>query len=266
MWALYNTADKIISFSLRRLGFNIHTATASLTGGLVGDSAPYAVLPQITPMMSLFLVVLSIFPCTVQIWRRPQQQHITQWVAYAYTCGFMFGWHVHEKASLHFVIPLSLVAIVSSEDAGHYIILSIVSCYSMFPLLYEDEEYPVKVLFLIIHGAVMWRSFSLYFSNENARGHLSCGYPSLAKVRPDLQSHLIAIFCNKENTKSGLVGKLGHLYIWGMIFAEIWGRFLHPYLLNNKLPFLPLMLQSIYCSLGMLYSYIFQLCQILLLT
>lgn len=80
---------------------------------------------QITPMMSLFLVVLSIFPCTVQIWRRPQQQHITQWVAYAYTCGFMFGWHVHEKASLHFVIPLSLVAIVSSEDAGHYIILSI---------------------------------------------------------------------------------------------------------------------------------------------
>lgn len=266
VWALYNTADKVISFSLRRLGFNIHTATASLTGGLVGDSVPYAVLPQITPMMSLFLVVLSIFPCIIQIWRRPQQQHITQWVAYAYTCGFMFGWHVHEKASLHFVIPLSLVAIVSSEDAGHYIILSIVSCYSMFPLLYEDEEYPVKVLLLIVHGAVMWRSFSLYCSNENARGHLSCGYPSLAKVRPDLQSHLIAIFCNKENTKSGLVGKLGHLYIWGMIFAEIWGRFLHPYLLNNKLPFLPLMLQSIYCSLGMLYSYIFQLCQILLLT
>jgi alpha-1,3-glucosyltransferase len=135
----------------------------------------------------------------------------------------------------------------------------------MFPLLYEDEEYPVKVLLLTIHGAVMWRSFSLYFSNENARGHLSCGYPSLAKVRPVLQSRLIAIFCNKDS-RSGLIGKLGHLYIWGMVVVEIWGHFLHPYLLNNKLPFLPLMLQSIYCSLGMVYSYIFQLCQIFLST
>jgi alpha-1,3-glucosyltransferase len=48
VWALYNTADKVISFSLRRLGFSIHTATASLTGGLVGDFAPYAVLPQVS--------------------------------------------------------------------------------------------------------------------------------------------------------------------------------------------------------------------------
>ncbi|KAH9329636.1 hypothetical protein KI387_001744, partial [Taxus chinensis] len=125
VWALYNTADKVIAFLLRRLGFDFKSPTASLTGGLVGDFASYVVLPQITPSASLLLVMLGIFPCIFQIWRHPQQQHLVQWVAYAYTCGFMFGWHVHEKASLHFVIPLSLVSILSLEDAVHYIFLSL---------------------------------------------------------------------------------------------------------------------------------------------
>jgi alpha-1,3-glucosyltransferase len=40
-------------------------------------------------------------------------------------CGFLFGWHVHEKASLHFVIPLAIVAGNSLEDARHYFLLSI---------------------------------------------------------------------------------------------------------------------------------------------
>lgn len=49
---------------------------------------------------------------------------ITRWVAYAYTCGFLFGWHVHEKAALHFVIPLAIVAVQSLDDARHYFLLS----------------------------------------------------------------------------------------------------------------------------------------------
>jgi alpha-1,3-glucosyltransferase len=40
-------------------------------------------------------------------------------------CGFLFGWHVHEKASLHFVIPLAIVAGNSLEDARHFFLLSI---------------------------------------------------------------------------------------------------------------------------------------------
>jgi len=37
----------------------------------------------------------------------------------------MFGWHVHEKASLHFTIPLALIAMDSLNDARHYFLLSI---------------------------------------------------------------------------------------------------------------------------------------------
>lgn len=37
----------------------------------------------------------------------------------------MFGWHVHEKASLHFTVPLAAVAMNSLDDAKHIFLLSI---------------------------------------------------------------------------------------------------------------------------------------------
>jgi hypothetical protein len=40
-------------------------------------------------------------------------------------------WHVHEKASLHFTIPLALIALDNLNDARHYFLLSI----GMFLLL-----------------------------------------------------------------------------------------------------------------------------------
>lgn len=76
-------------------------------------------------MVTFLLVLLAISPALIKAWRNPQPKHVVTWVAYAFTCGFLFGWHVHEKASLHFVIPLAVTAIRSLEDARHYFLLSI---------------------------------------------------------------------------------------------------------------------------------------------
>ncbi|KAI4365283.1 hypothetical protein MLD38_021280 [Melastoma candidum] len=46
VWVFYILLDKLLSFVLRRLGFEISLPAASFTGGLVGDSSPFAVLPQ----------------------------------------------------------------------------------------------------------------------------------------------------------------------------------------------------------------------------
>lgn len=46
-WVFYIVMDKVLSFVLRRLGFDIQMPTASFTGGLVGNSSPFAVLPQV---------------------------------------------------------------------------------------------------------------------------------------------------------------------------------------------------------------------------
>ena len=71
------------------------------------------------------MVLLALSPCLIKAWKDPRPGMITRWVAYAYMCGFLFGWHVHEKASLHFVIPLAIVAVQSLDDARYYFTLSI---------------------------------------------------------------------------------------------------------------------------------------------
>ncbi|KAL5973715.1 hypothetical protein ACLOJK_030371 [Asimina triloba] len=182
-------------------------------------------------------------PCLIKAWKEPRPSHVTRWVAYTYTCGFLFGWHVHEKASLHFVIPLAIVATSSLEDARHYFLLSIVSCYSMFPFLFEPKEYPVKVLLLVTHTALMWLGFSRQFSKG---------------VVQRVNSKDTA-----EREGCSLIGWIEVIYLLGMVGVEIWGQFLHPYFFHDKLPFLPLMLISIYCAMGMIYSWIWQLTRII---
>lgn len=71
------------------------------------------------------MVLLALSPCLIKAWRDPQPKLVARWIAYAYTSGFLFGWHVHEKAALHFVIPLAIVAVQSLDDAKHFFWLSI---------------------------------------------------------------------------------------------------------------------------------------------
>lgn len=81
-------------------------------------------------------------PCLVKAFFNPQPKHIVRWVSYACACGFMFGWHVHEKASLHFVIPLGIIATNSLDDARHYFLLSIGMFHELifFSLFFSDLD------------------------------------------------------------------------------------------------------------------------------
>ncbi|GFP91033.1 probable dolichyl pyrophosphate glc1man9glcnac2 alpha-1 3-glucosyltransferase [Phtheirospermum japonicum] len=248
-WVFYIILDKFLAFLLLKLGFNIQTPKASFTGGLVGDSSPFAVLPTITPLITFVTVLLAISPCLVKAWRNPQPRMVSRWVSYAYTCGFLFGWHVHEKASLHFVIPLAFTSLKSAEDAKHYFFLSIVSCYSLFPLLFEAQEYPIKVILLILHAVLIFFGYSWHFSLKTATK------TDFVKERDD-----------KSGNRVFHIGLLGKSYMLGLLVIEIWGQFLHPIIFGDRLPFLPLMMISIYCALGMMYSWIWQLKQIIFTT
>ncbi|XP_049387968.1 probable dolichyl pyrophosphate Glc1Man9GlcNAc2 alpha-1,3-glucosyltransferase [Solanum stenotomum] len=236
-WVFYIILDKVLAFSLVKMGFSVQTPTASFTGGLVGDSSPFAILPRVTPMATFSIVLLAIAPCLIKAWKDPQPRMITRWIAYAYTCGFMFGWHVHEKASLHFVIPLAIISLKSVEDAKHYFYLSIVSCYSLFPLLFEAQEYPIKVLLLLLHATLMWIGFSSHFTTKSEQ--------------------------TRYDKTRFILGWFGRLYLLGLVAVEIYGQFVHPILFAERLPFLPLMMISIYCAFGMMYSWIWQLRQII---
>ncbi|KAF7079861.1 hypothetical protein CFC21_084034 [Triticum aestivum] len=239
-WVFYIVLDKILAFLLRRLGFSIEIPEASFTRGLVGDSSPFAVLPKVTPITTFLLVILAMTPCLVKAFANPQPKHIIRWVAYACSCGFMFGWHVHEKASLHFTIPLALIAMDSLDDIRHYFLLSIVSCYSLFPLLFEDQEYPIKVLLLLTYSALMWVGFSTHFAANPAPGG----------KKLDASDSIV------EKKFTGWIS-LG--YLLGMFAIEFWSRLFHHHVFGDRLPFLPLMMVSVYCGVGMMYSWIWQL-------
>ncbi|KAG0587534.1 hypothetical protein KC19_2G171900 [Ceratodon purpureus] len=237
-WALYNAGDKLAAVVLRRVfGVLVEKPQAGLTGGLVGDFTPYSVFSQITPLMSATLVLGSMMPCLLQAWRRPSPKSFIRWVTYIFTCGFMFGWHVHEKASLHMVIPFSVVAVERVEDARTFMFLSIVSTYSLFPLLFEAKEYPIKVILLLLYASVMWISFSELFNPEEV--------------------------AKKDETtsedKTFVIGLLERFYLGGLVVVEIYGLCVHPFWFGSSLPFLPLMLTSVYCAVGMVYFWLGQL-------
>lgn len=235
-WALYNAGDKLAALAMRRVfGVLVEKPQAGLTGGLVGDFTPYSVFSQISPLASAILVLIAMAPCLVQAWRRPSPTSFIRWVTYIFTCGFMFGWHVHEKASLHMVIPMSVVAVERVEDARAFLFLSIVSTYSLFPLLFEAKEYPIKVTLLLLYALVMWLSFSEFFD---------------AKVEETSEGNLAG---------NSLVSSLEGVYLGGLVVVEIYGQCLHPFLFGSSLPFLPLMLTSVYCAVGMVYFWLSQL-------
>ena len=46
------------------------------------------------------------------------------------------------------------------------------------------------------------------------------------------------------------------VYLGGLVAVEVYATFLHPVVLGDRLPFLPLMLTSVYSSVGMLWAWI----------
>ena len=71
----------------------------------------------------------------------------------------------------------------------------------------------------------------------------------------DERSHSSAVVRNADF----VIGWFGKSYLMGIVVVDICGQFLHPVVLGNKLPFLPLMMISIYSGFGMMYSWIWQL-------
>eukprot|EP01025_Chloroclados_australasicus_P013206 TRINITY_DN16266_c1_g1_i1.p1 TRINITY_DN16266_c1_g1~~TRINITY_DN16266_c1_g1_i1.p1 ORF type:complete len:436 (-),score=21.34 TRINITY_DN16266_c1_g1_i1:33-1256(-) len=180
------------------------------------QEAQFQVIPQISPLMSAALVLFAQLPLLINVIRSPHQISFGRGVAYSYLCSFMFGFHVHEKAVLVVTIPLAFYAFQDVKNSGEYVFLSTVSNYALLPLLFRDEEYYIKI--------VIFLSYQL------------------------LVEYLLQ---KKQNLNWGQ-----RMYIFGLIVLEVFASWVHPVSFGGKLPFLPLLLTSVYCSLGMLLVWI----------
>eukprot|EP00842_Homolaphlyctis_polyrhiza_P000794 jgi/Hompol1/1715/HPOL_000254-RA len=133
-WALYSFADRALIQASGIFGTQITTETQSLTRGLVGDS-------RFTPIL-------------FKLWFEPTPKKFLDAVI---LCGFgsyMFGWHVHEKAILMVLIPLSVVAANSHNHFRTFAVVAASGYFSLMPLLFEPQELPTKALILCIYCIV----------------------------------------------------------------------------------------------------------------
>ncbi|KAM9320432.1 dolichyl pyrophosphate Glc1Man9GlcNAc2 alpha-1,3-glucosyltransferase [Gastrophryne carolinensis] len=164
-WALYNAADKALSIIGVRMQWLDPTVlrAGSMTGGLVQEFE-HSALPSVTPVVTLICTLVSILPSVFYLWMRPQSPPgFLRCVILCALGSFMFGWHVHEKAILLAILPLSLLAVSNAKDAGIYLILATTGHFSLFPLLFTAQELPIKILLMALFTVFSVSSLKVLF-------------------------------------------------------------------------------------------------------
>ncbi|KAI8801704.1 glycosyl transferase [Cladochytrium replicatum] len=224
-WALYSFADRALLQVSKKTSYPVNTNTASLTRGLVGDSS-YAVLPNITPPHTMLLTILFILPVVVKLWTRPTPTKFLDALTLCGFTSFIFGWHVHEKAILLILIPLSIDPDRSEFRARMFYLLSCVGCVSLFPLIFEAAELPIKFAVTALF-AILGR----YYLSLQLRSNPKIGQPLRLPAYESLY--------------------LGALYFVA-VATEIALPIAFPVLVQ-RLEFLPIMMVSVTTAVGVLY-------------
>ncbi|KAL0839562.1 hypothetical protein ABMA28_016255 [Loxostege sticticalis] len=237
-WALYNFADKILQIALTKAGIIIPKSEATMTGGLVKEY-DHAVLPSVTPIVTFALTFLSMVPALIKLWNlcadgRYRGLSFIRCMIICASCSFIFGWHVHEKAILMMIIPLSFMSVLGVVDGRMYLMMSTIGHYSLFPLLYPKNLMSIKLFLLLTHCAIGFSTVPFLYIPPKLK------YSKRKRfLRLPLISHAETLY---------LYGLLG-LFIFENVLHAAWG-------LNKTLPFLPLMLTSVYCAMGVVYYWI----------
>ncbi|KAI9297260.1 hypothetical protein K502DRAFT_347203 [Neoconidiobolus thromboides FSU 785] len=213
VWAVYSFIDRCLLFILSKYDSSYQNV-ASVTRGLVGD-VQFGILPQILPKHTFILTLLAQLPILVKLWINPNTKNFLNSIV---LCGFgsyLFGWHVHEKAIMMVLLPLSFICIENRKLRAFHLFINVVANFSLLPLVfYKLESIIVSIILLI------WAICASSLLNS---------VPS---------SILIKVYY------AGFAGLNAILLV---SFFEV-DMFL-------KYSFLPLLLTSIYCAIGIIGSW-----------
>lgn len=238
-WAIYSFIDKVLQNIMIKLGLNIEKAEASMTGGLVQEY-DHAVLPTITPSITFLLTFITMLPALVKLWhlcadRRYRVLSFVRCMVVCATCSFLFGWHVHEKAILMILIPLSFLSVLGDDDGRQFLILSTVGNYSLFPLLFPKNLLCIKIFILLTHIAISFVNIPTLYEPQG-------------KIKGGRRRRVFRLPMLRHSESFYLYGLIA-LCVYENAIHVIWG-------LDKLLPFLSLMLTSVYCSLGIIYFWL----------
>ena len=131
----------------------------------------------------------------------------------------MLAYHVHEKAIMTAIIPLTLLIPLSISHARLYLRTCIFGIYGLFPLLYRVQELPLKTCLYFL-----WLCMTIYV----------------------LQHHI------KYDQKENLVTLLDKVCIFVVCCVMIFAEIVHPLHVYPKMEFLPLMITSLTVAVALI--------------
>ena len=232
VWAIYLTIEKVFKFILKKV-----SSSTTITTKL---HPPYE-LPTITPTMTAVCLIIGLIPSMYCVWKiassvtnivqyqskriKTLQEGLLLCIVYSSLTSFMLSYHVHEKAIMTSIIPMTLLSLSKSKDDIEYkrlfLRLSTIGHFGLLPLLHESTELVMKVA---LFGSYLCLSLWLL---------------------------------NKTNTNGHLITKWDKIGLLFMCFIFLFAEVIHPLYFRpmHKLEFLPLMMTSLYCSAGLSYCW-----------
>ncbi|KAF9075946.1 glycosyltransferase family 57 protein [Rhodocollybia butyracea] len=231
-WALVTAADRILLKYVKSTGKHIPVnlaGVASTSRGLVGDTV-FAVLPNVKPIHTFTITIALQSIILIKLWFHPTYKSFVTALTLCGYSSYLFGWHVHEKAVLLILVPLSLLAAERHAYFRTFVIATVAGVFSLFPLLFTPAESVVEVVYSIVWFAMIYLPLS-----------------KRVYEFPKSLSYVILDIIEK-------------IYLGGFLVLQIFVA-LFPILSRRKgadasgMEFLPLMVTSVYCSIGMVWGF-----------
>ncbi|EPT02747.1 hypothetical protein FOMPIDRAFT_128814 [Fomitopsis schrenkii] len=240
VWALVTALDRVL-LKGRVMVIN-ESGVASTSRGLVGDTV-FAALPNVKPIHTFIITIAFQVVYLIKLWRAPTYKSFVTAVTLCGWTSFMFGWHVHEKAILLVLVPLSLLAADNHAYFRTFMIASAAGVFSLFPLLFTPAETLVKVVY-----STLWAT--LTFAPLHSRVY------EFPKSLP---------FVIIDGLEKLYLAGFPLLQLFAIVFPALTGRRggtsppsggdpVEPS--TGALEFLPLMLTSVYCAIGLVWAFL----------
>lgn len=246
MWAIYSFFDRVLIQVYKRVPYtqlalqktfkfnpSLLEDTEKLrlsTRGLIGDNG-FFILPTITPQMTFILTLFYQVMALIPLFLQPT---FHRFVGALTSCGFasfLFGWHVHEKAILLIIFPMTFVVTRDRQLLSAFNLLASCGYVSLFPLIFTSEEWLIKVVFTLL-----WSIIFYYLFRNVSR------IPKRAVAR---SGYLL------ERVINGYILGLVPL----VVLVSLIDVFEHKYSALKNMEFLKLMMVSVYCGIGVISSW-----------
>jgi len=252
-WAIYSFLDRLLATIMKKIYPEFQFSGGS-TSGLVQESV-FAILPDVSIMVTIIVTLFVWAPILIKLWNHPKEPDtfLQSMILCTFT-SFLFGYHVHEKAILMITIPWTILFVANHEfERRMFVFLTTLANFSLFPLLFREEETLVKVA---LHCFYITCCLCCQKKVESL-GNKSKPRIFLTNRKGKATQNSIAIK-EAQLFHVTVLQAVEYLYLAGSILI-----FIFPYLMTSivekeqvvKYKFLPLMNYSIYCACGNMYLF-----------